>query len=227
MRNQLQSDIKDWINGSRDFNAGIMLLVASGANPSIVEPIRKRMNAHALYDILRDLYFELKKAEPAAAPLSKPVQKNGSTETASDSTWEKLKREWHRTAVAQEAAHAEIRVVFKDDVITEAQQQLTAAAANTVMLCHNRLILIGQAMEFYKTTGQLPSDFQFTPLVKPAPATKKLLTDAEKILRLKNQINPRISKLKAKLKTVETDADRQLILAKLQELEKEKEELYG
>jgi len=207
-------DIMDWLNGTRDFDAGLMLHLAYLNDRDEYDWIKRQQNKGKLYEALRGRFMQLKAVSKGA---DREVSKNGSSDfderflkgytekvivQLSDTLMEELKRGWMILKTEQESWHTEMRLIGANSMeLNESERKQRATLADLILRHEKQLYELGAAMNELREKGSLPKGFELYKRVKPVKRKKKPvpLNDSEKILKLKNSILPGISKLKKKI----------------------------
>ena len=198
MKSEIE-EIRDWLNGQRDINAGLMIYRAYIGNDANAAFIERQQDSGRLFEALRKRFFVLKDGE-TPTEQSEPVKEKPkvsqpiielATKTAAKVPVD-LDNAWRTAKTEQEALHLQLRTIGEGkNSVTEAQRIKRAELAAKIVDKEKELAELGGAYEYFKEYGTLPESFSIAP--KPAPAP---LNDVDTILRLKNIINPTISKLR-------------------------------
>lgn len=219
-------DLLNWLNGSREFDAGLMLYIAYINDPDERALLTRQRDGGRLFEALRSRFLQLKVVSKGDWV---EISKNGSsdfdeqflkgyidkvTERLSGTLMEKLKQEWMILKTEQEAWHTEMRLIGEDKLdLSGREQEQRAKLAELILRHEESLYALGEAMNEVRENGKLPNGFSLSKKVavkKPAKKAAVPQTDIQKLLRLKNTVNPGISKLKRKIdeaKAAYSDAD--------------------
>lgn len=193
-------DIKNWLNGPRDFNAGLMLHLAYFNDKPGNELLNQHRNAARLFQLLRDRFYELKEAVPV--PVTRAVNVALAPGQTEYTVPEEYLSRWGELKTEQEMWSTALRLVGDGRMtVTEPERLKRAQLAKMIVAHEERLEALGAAINHIRKFGTAPVGFV---LDAPAPKIRKAkpiskYTDSEIILRLKNNINPNISKLTKKI----------------------------
>lgn len=194
-------ELKEWLNGDRDFDRGLMLCIAHLPDKSTIELLKRQRNQGKLFTLLKEEFYRLK--EDRDSKVKKPLKIEFVPETGAKAPLpEELKEQWRFVKTEQERLHTEMCMIGEgEEILSETQRKQRAELAEMILAREERLQEIGAAMNYYREHGVMPARFSLNPVSKKAKKKKAAvkLNDAEKILRLKNSLNPNISKLKKKI----------------------------
>lgn len=231
-------EITAWLNSRpRDFDRGLMLYIAyfDDANTKLI--LERHRSDSRLFEILRKRYYALKGPdESSSASATKPlVQKIESDriEVKEHTLPEEMRQRWKELKTEQERWSIQISLIFERKPFGESDRKQCAQLALMVYNHQLELDKLGMAMEHYKEHGALPADFLLKkkPVVKKRAKSISKLNDIEKVLKLKNSINPGLSKLKKKIADKKAELSglegkaHERAIAKLKEWEEEEEDL--
>ena len=189
-------NIRNWLNSTRDFDAGFALYVAYINHAGQRDVLARTRNQQRLFEALRDRYFTLKdKAAPAQEKQPPPA---AADQPATPAELNLLDNEWHDLKNELEVLHTKMVTIGDKPLLSESDKKQRAEFCEMMLPIEARLAELATAYTFLKQYGSLPVQFSVAKKkpVKPLPET---LSDANRILLLKNSINPNISKLKKKI----------------------------
>ena len=196
-------DIQAWLNSPRDFDAGFMLYIAYFNDKDTRFVLERHRNAAKLFNIMRERFYELKNANARECKTNTPVIKvNGKELTGDFNLPEEYLTRWGELKTEQERWHTEMCLIGEGKTsLTQSQMKQRAQLARMIIAHEDVLYQLGSAINHYREHGAVPEGFK---LHQPVPRKKKAksiskLTETEKVLKLKNSINPNLSKLKKKI----------------------------
>jgi hypothetical protein len=198
MKSEIE-EIRDWLNSQRDINAGLMIYRAYIGNDANAAFIERQQDSGRLFEALRKRFFVLKdgempteQSEPTTARLDVTHLVPEEKRKFSVLVPVDLDNAWRTAKTEQEALHLQLRTIGEGKTsVTEAQRIKRAELAAKIVEKEKELAELGGAYEYFKEYGQLPESFSIAPKAVAAP-----LSDVDTVLRLKNIINPTISKLR-------------------------------
>lgn len=220
-----KEELRAWLNSDRDFDRGLMLHIAYFNDTATRALLQRTRDAQRLFKMLLQRFKELPDDvtitnQPAAPEVTKevkaPVKPNmpaptGKTAAVAEglkvhapkqTLWPELLQQWESLKLEQENWHAKLRVYHDKPTMTEADQKQCAELSRLLIEKDHELKELANAMQHFKLYGKLPEEYS---LVKPQKPVKVPvnLTEAEKVLYLKNSVNPNISKLRKKIREAE------------------------
>lgn len=213
-------EICAWLNGERDFDRGMMLYIAYINEPVMRSHLNNSRNAEKLFEIMRKRFSSLKERvirpslEGAAKPLSKaggggnvvkeakqPTKTELPAGNATDDILEPLKEQWGQLKLEMQTWHTELFLIAEQNpTLNESHRKQRAGLAEKILANESQLQKLSLAFDHARLYGKLPDGFvaegnkrQLSNLISAQ------MTDTEKVLLLKNSVNPNISKLKNKI----------------------------
>jgi len=196
------NDLRVWLNGSRNFNEGLMLYIAYINDTAERNLIEKHRNEPKLFNALRERFYVLKDKQPSGSAVTIQVKPVAVGKEENHDVPQELLQHWGQLKTEQERLHTEMSLIGENQVeLTASQMEQRAALAKLVVEREEMLHELSSAINFCRLNGKLPDGFKLHKPVKRQPKKKSVskMTDSEQILRLKNIINPQLSKLKKKL----------------------------
>ena len=215
------TDLRDWLNSNtRDFDAGLQLYIAYFEDTEMRKFITAHRNAGMLYDAIRNRAIELRDAiaeqgkvtaapknvnrtinihvdaGQAEAPAVNQMHEKPLNLSAKGKLIARLESEWKQLRAEQGIWHTQMSDIGLDDKgkprehLTKSEMEKRHELALLLIEHEKEIKRIWANLEYVNVNGVLPGKEQ------PAPAAAANENDFK---RLKNSINPNISKLKKKI----------------------------
>jgi hypothetical protein len=206
------AQLKDWLNALKpDYNQGLALLLSYCDKPALHEQFTMHRSPAKLYDVLLQLFKEVKEKHqqaarqlPAPAVNAVPVVTPAKRPTSGPPITAELDREWVELIKQIEDRKQNLFYLGRDASTGEKQKALTTEQKEQRRLIAKMLVGPGglneqclrnrDAKGYFQTFGVLPERSL------KAPAAARQASNSGDVYLLKENCRKRVAKLKSKIK---------------------------
>lgn len=206
------SDIRHWLNSDRNYDRGFILFMAYSRDKSMVESLKRYPNKFMLEKLILSRYEELK-AEPVAITVSSiseiVINVPGTTKASEpNKKYLQIKRDLADHFKTRGLWHTQLNdIAYNLDGtekhnLSDAEQAKAFEYLKLLSELQDKIEIAFNHLSYYELHGKFPETAYKKRTKKEQP-----ITNATAILKLKNSVNPGISKLKKKIEKAKAELE--------------------